>query len=123
MAIIRLVPKGDYALINGKFNFVEGAEHTKNRIAQRFKFFRGEWFADLRQGIPYRRDVLVKNPNLVLVKALFQRVLKTTPGVKAIQRSTLTVEKATRRLIYDWEVIGTNDERITGQHVEFLVNG
>lgn len=121
MPVIRLVPKGDYALINGKFQFVSGAEHTKNRISQRFKFFRGEWWFDPRQGIPYRRDVFVKNPNLLVVKALFQQVLKTTPGVKALIKSNLTLDKATRKLTYSWEVIGTNDERITGEHVEFLV--
>lgn len=114
---------GDYALVDGTFVFIEGSEHLKNRISQRFRFFRGEWYVDERQGIPYRTQVLVDNPNLGAVEQLFREVLESTPGVKAVQKLDLSFDKATRVLTVDWEVNDGGEVPVTGQYQDFLVGG
>lgn len=80
---------------------ITGADAIAQRVAIRFKFWLGEWFLDTRQGVPYLQTVLVPNPDLTLIRTLFRRVIKTTPGVKHVGSLDMRWEKAERRLIVD----------------------
>lgn len=82
--------------MGGSSVIVEGIEQVRQRIAARLKFFVGEWFLDLRQGVPYYRDVLVKNPNLPLIRSLFRRVILGTPGVLSVAKLDVEVDQASR---------------------------
>jgi hypothetical protein len=102
MAVFQLIPAGDLALSGGDFVWQEGIEHTRQVIAARFRFFLGEWFLDLREGVPYYRDVLVKNPDREVVRSVFRNVLKTTPRVLEITRFDLRLDTTTRTLSFDF---------------------
>jgi len=110
--VYRLVPTGDLALsgdpdpratglatlgAGGSLVEIEGIEQVRQRIASRLKFFVGEWFLDLRQGVPYYRDVLLKSPNLALVRSLFRRVILGTPGVLSVAKLDVELDQATRQ--------------------------
>jgi hypothetical protein len=111
MPVYRLIPAGDLALTRdpdkratglaalgagGSLVVIEGVEQVRGRLAARTKFFRGEWFLDLRQGVPYYRDALVKNPNLPLIRSLLRRAYLDTPGVLSVPRLDLAVNEGTR---------------------------
>jgi hypothetical protein len=66
------------------------AEDVAQQLRVRFRFFLGEWLLDRAQGVPYLRDVLVKNPSLGVVRALVRRTIASTPGVEAVR--SLSVE-------------------------------
>ena len=74
----------DLKLVNGDLVFVEDAEAIAQQLRIRFHFFRGEWFLDARQGIPYLENVLVKNPSRKLLNAIFAQVIETTPGIEKV---------------------------------------
>ena len=74
MALIRTIPAGDLAIENGHFVLARGVGYVRQKLSVRFKFFLGEWFLDLREGVPYYRDVFTWNPNLPVIRALFRRV-------------------------------------------------
>jgi len=109
--VYRVIPTGDLALSGdapphavgiaaipqgGSLVVIEGLEQIRQRIASRLKLFVGEWFLDLREGVPYYRDVLVKNPNLPLVRSLFRRVILDTPGVLSVAKIDIVVDFTTR---------------------------
>jgi hypothetical protein len=71
-------------------------------IRQRLEFFRGEWFLDLREGLPYYQEILVKNPAMPRVRALFRATILETPGVVQVDRLDLSLERATRLLTVTW---------------------
>ena len=112
MPVYRLIPTGDLALsgdapprmvgietldAGGSLVVIEGIQQVRQRIASRLKLFVGEWFLDLREGVPYYRDVLVKNPNLPLVRSLFRRVISRTPGVLSVAKVDVEIDQAARR--------------------------
>jgi hypothetical protein len=116
MPAYRVIPTGDLALTGdrtdplgnaggGNVAFVEGLDQVRQRLATRFKFFLGEWFLDLRQGIPYYRDVLVADPNLPMIRALYRRVVLKTPGVLALRRFDLKYVPSERLLQLDFEAV------------------
>lgn len=97
--ILRRVPVGDLALVNGNFVFLQaGPEYTRQRLAARLKFFLGEWFLDRRLGIPYYRHVFVKNPNLDVVRRIFTTVITRCPGVLALTNLELDYNPSARTL-------------------------
>jgi hypothetical protein len=116
MPAFRLIPTGDLAL-SGDFGdpfgmhaggatvLVEGIQQIRQRLAARFQFFAGEWFLDLRQGIPMYRDVLIKKPRGPVVRSLLRRVVLTTPGVLSCPRFDLTFDSKTRRAAALFEAI------------------
>lgn len=113
MAVFRTIPAGDLALENGDVVVLGLTDDTRvkyirQKIASRFKFFLNEWFLDLREGIPYYRDVFVKRPNIPLIRSLFLRVLLKTTGVLDVPRMTLTYNSADRVLVFDFQA------RVTG---------
>jgi hypothetical protein len=82
---------------------IRGAEAVAQRIRIRFRWFLGEWFLDTRQGVPYFRDVLIKNPDPILISFIFRQVLLTTPGVKSVAKIQAALDKQTRALQIDFE--------------------
>jgi hypothetical protein len=55
-------------------------QHTK----QRLRTFLGEWFLDLRAGVAYFQQILVKNPNPAVVDSIFKKTIINTPGTQQL---------------------------------------
>lgn len=127
MPILRIIPAGDLALVQGSPVLLGDTDATRvqyirQRISARFKFFLGEWFLDKRKGVPYYRDVFVKNPNRPLIRSLFLRVLKTTPGVLSVAKFAMTYNERTRELSSEFEAIVEGGEiSVTAGDPDFLV--
>lgn len=72
-------------------------------IRIRLKFFRGEWFLDREQGVPWFEQIFVKNPNLEHVRAIFRKVIVDTPGVGDVRTVEVTYDPLTRGLSLEFE--------------------
>lgn len=83
--------EGDLRLTTGQLTLVDGNDAVRQHIANRLRFFLGEWFLDLRQGLPFYQDVLVKNPDRESVRSIFRTTILRTPGVEAVDELQLTV--------------------------------
>jgi len=101
---------------------VRGVEAIRFRIVSRLKFFKAEWFLDLRQGVPYFEAVFVKNPDLSLVQSIFRRAILGTPGVQTIARMVTTFDKSTRSFTIDpLEIVLTGGVVFRAQPDEFII--
>ncbi len=78
--------------------YVTGAEAFAQRLSIRFQFWLGEHFLDLRQGIPYLKQVFIKAPRLDLIERLYRNVVLTTPGAAAVERFRMTFDRPRREL-------------------------
>lgn len=107
MAIIRIDEAGDLALENGNFVWLRGIDWVRQRLMTRFKFFQGEWFLDERLGVPYFRSVLVKNPDLGVVRSIFRRIILTTPGVISITHFEVRYNDSARHLEFEFTARAT----------------
>lgn len=103
MALARLIPAGDIAIVEGKVQLTETlGEYVRTKLTQRFRFFLGEWFRDARKGVPYYRSVLGKTYNASVARAIFRGVLLSVPEVLATPRFDVSFDKKTRRLTFDF---------------------
>lgn len=117
---IGLDDEGDLALSGGDLALVSGRVAIAQRLAMRFRLWRGEWFADLRAGCDYR-SIFVKGPNMTRIAADLKELIVSTPGVLSLDAFTLDLDRAARRLILSFQV-STEDGQIsaTGQSGEGL---
>lgn len=90
-------------------------QHLKIRL----RFFAGEWFRDTREGVPYFRDVLVKNPNLGLITSIFTKVITKTPGVSSVSEIGLDFDEALRSLTISFAAVLDNGQTLVFE--EFIV--
>lgn len=61
------------------------------KLTNRFLLWLGEWFLDIRQGLPFFNQIAVKNPNLNVLKQLFTRVVLSVPGIVSVDTMNLTL--------------------------------
>ena len=100
MSTIAQTPSGDLALGFGlRLSLVRRvADSTAIKLRNRMMFFQGEWFLDTRLGVPYRKFVFLKNPQIPLVKQMFRKVIEGTPGIAELLRLDLTSNKRVLRV-------------------------
>jgi hypothetical protein len=90
---------GDLDISTGNLRIERGvAQVTAWKLSNLFGFAKGEWFRDTRQGLPYFQYVFVSNPNLQLISTVFERVIRSAPGVAAITAMNLDYRPRQRTL-------------------------
>ncbi len=86
--------------------FVDGDLVLVADVAQAVKirllFVQGDWFLNRAAGLPYFEKILVKNPNIDHVAAIYRRVIVDTPGVGEITKFVFDFDAATRIFTLDW---------------------
>jgi hypothetical protein len=107
--------------IGNQPTILTGVAAILQRIRVRFRFFLGEWFLDQSLGVPYYRDVLVKNPDQLVISTIFRRILLTTPGVKSVPRFVANLDRETRTLSVDFVAVLDNGSKIVAQAEPFRI--
>jgi hypothetical protein len=91
--------EGDMLLEAGTAVVVDDlAREVDQGLRVAFHFFKGEWFLDLREGVPYFDQIFVKAPKDSVIRAVFTRVIRLVPGVAAVESLTYDVDAQTRAL-------------------------
>ena len=108
MAVTRTIPAGDLELVNGNLVVLgrtpeTHVQYVRQKLAARFKFFLGAWFLNLNAGAPYFRDLFVKNPNLDLVRSMFLRLVRETPGVLDVPSFSLVYDARARTVAFNFQ--------------------
>lgn len=71
----------DIMIVNGDIAVVDEPDATGQRIKDRLRTFKGEWFLDRSFGPPYREQILVKNPRLEIIGAIIRsEIAKSASG-------------------------------------------
>lgn len=96
-------------------------ELVAQRLRVRLRFFRGEWFWDRREGIPYVTDVFgnrISSKDVLIT--LFREVILETPGVANV--SEIDFEQLEgRRGVLRFVAILTDGTRLDTLNDPFLV--
>lgn len=109
---------GDMALNSeGLPFFIGGADEAIQRLRVRFLFFLGEWYRDQRLGVPYYEHVLIKRPNLTLVRSLWRQLILDTPGITRLNRLTESFDPVARTLQPVFEAVFEDGTIITDGEV------
>lgn len=93
----------DLLIIDGDLKLIDGAERIAQQIKITLKFMLGEWFLDTSKGVPYLERILVKNPNMNHIRAIFRERILDVPGVTGINKLSLALDRKNRALSVSFE--------------------
>jgi len=100
---IKLDANGEIAIENGELVFVTGQEELTQFIGQKLKTFFGEWFLDLRLGIPYFEVIFQKQPDPAVIDAVYINEITDTPGVTSLREFDANLNKTSRTMSVDFQ--------------------
>lgn len=100
---------------------VRGPDAILQKIRQRFKFFKGEWFLDQRLGVPYLQSIFIKAPNQIFIDAVFSAVLSGTPGVASVASFSSSLDRPSRTLTVNFQVQLVDGTTVTAQAEPFIL--
>jgi hypothetical protein len=95
---------GEWAIVNGDFDVVAGAEAVPQGIRVRVSTFLGECLLDESKGVDYVDSILVKNPDPLVVRAIIEERISDTPDVTSVVGAALQQDGATREASIDYTV-------------------
>lgn len=96
--------EGDLHLEHGDLVWTTDlAVEVAQRLRVRFRFFRGEWFLDLREGTPWYQEILGKGASDATIRAIFSNVIRTCPGVSSLVSISFEMDRSERELVLDFE--------------------
>ncbi len=119
--LVRTIPTGDLDLDEtGNLRWISGAEQVRQAIFCRLRFFRGEWFADLREGVPYYQSILVASPNLEIIRGIFRKVILGTPNVLGL--ASLDLSREERTLVVSFVAKSTEGDIVVSPTEPFVID-
>lgn len=92
---IKLDSDGDIFLNVNDLELTLGIEAKAQHLTQRLRTFLGEWFLDLRIGVAYFQQIMIKNPNPAIVDSIFKKEILNTPGI--LELTSFNLDIATNR--------------------------
>lgn len=93
-------------MVAGDLVLTRDLDAIRQDIDKRLRTFRGEWFLDESEGVPYFESVLVKSPDLSAIQSVFRRELLAVDGVDKVNSLlSLDFNRATRKLSVTWSVL------------------
>lgn len=114
--LYRVIPAGDLAIgPDGDLVMLTGLEEARQNLSTRFKMFLSEWFLDQREGVPYFRDVFVKNPDLRVIRSVFRQVALSVPGIVALPQFDVVFTPATRSLAFNFQARLDTGEQLVAE--------
>jgi hypothetical protein len=96
---------GDLHLTDGDVVWIDGAEAVAQHIRARLKMFKGEWFLNEDEGVPWFDEIFEKGTTDARISAILRQVILGTPGVTTLTSLTLERNRAERSLAVTFEAV------------------
>lgn len=88
---------------SGKPVILTGIDAIKQKVKLRLRFFLGEWFLNTAEGVAWRQNILIKNPNITVVNTLIKKAILGTEGIDGLLSFELITNNSTRTLTINFK--------------------
>lgn len=109
MTDIKLDGNDDLDLSTGDLQLLTGVDEVRQRVELKLRFFKGEWFLDRSFGVPWFQDILVRNPQLDVVRALLIRAIESEPNVDKVTQLVLDLNTERHLTIESVEILANEN--------------
>ncbi len=105
----------DLTLVEGQLVLVENvAEAAAIELNNKFRFVKGEYFLDIRQGVPYFDVVFVKNPDILIIRELFRKIILSARGITSVIDIQTSLDRQTRKLSFSFRTRAADGQIVSG---------
>ena len=89
---------------------INGSEAIRASVVQNLRMFKGEWFLNLNEGVPYFQTVLVKGTPITVINSIIRDAVSNVPGVARVEVRGVSFDGPTRLLsISDLRIFTSED--------------
>lgn len=113
MSDLAVGPDDDLLLVEGRAQLARGAVATRQAWITHLTLFLGECFRDQSLGIDYQNLILDKKPANTVLRAVFARASRETPGVREVTDLRFALDARARVLTVTAEVVHDSGEADT----------
>ncbi len=114
MSTFAQTSEGDLQIVNGRLVLEKDpAKVAAITIRNKLLRWKGSWFLDTEEGIPYLKFVLRKAPDLAVVRRIFEKVILGTAFVASLESLDLSV-RPDRTLLVSFRAICDDGRAIAG---------
>lgn len=110
MTDLAVGPDDDLLLVEGRAQLARGAVAVRQAWITHLTLFLGECFRDQSLGIDYQNLILDKTPSRTVLRALFAKASRETPGVAEVRDLRFALDARTRVLTVTAEVVYDSGE-------------
>ena len=103
----------DVKLTNGAPRMIDGSEADRQDIETSLSLFRGEWFLDPSDGLPFFDRILVKQLNEGDVLAIVRDYLLRRPSVQVVQELDIEVDRPSRESTFTGVVVDSTGDLLS----------
>jgi hypothetical protein len=111
----------DIEFVNGELSLVSGVEEYSQNLGIRMRFFKGEWFLDQREGVPYFEEILGQKPRLNIVSSIYRDIIENTEGFISLEEFNTDYDTATRVLSLSAKIKASNSDEFVEIEEEFII--
>ena len=109
---LQLGDNNELVLSGGDLTLSSGVAATEQQCHLALLAFQGEWFADLKSGVPWYQSILGEKFNRDLAVVTFRNALLDVDTVDTVENLTVEFDNSLRILDVKWTVISTLGEAI-----------
>jgi hypothetical protein len=118
--LLRDLSTGDLAL---PIRLVRGPAAIAQQHWEALNFFAGEWFADLRQGMPFYQVVAGRQGSISLINSMYRKALLLVRGTVSIDRMESVLEREARILRTTYSATLDDGTILTTADQPYIVSG
>lgn len=86
----------DLVLEEFDFDLVDEVSQIAQNLSIRLRFFLGEWYLDITQGLPYYEVFFIKAPNQIQVESVLKSEIVNTRGILELTSFTTNFNQRNR---------------------------
>lgn len=102
---------------SGDMELASGAALIAQNVKQRLLMLFAEHFLDTTQGVPYKEQILRKNPDVQIASSILKERILGTTGVKQLVSFTWALDPAVRKCTITFKAL-TDEGALISQTVE-----
>jgi hypothetical protein len=109
------IDTNDLQITSGDLSLATGSTAIQQALQQALQLWLGEWFLDTTRGVPYKQQILIKNPNIDVVQADLIATATSVPGIQQILDFSLIYGSTDRSVSVSIVAQDSNGQTIQAQ--------
>jgi len=85
----------------GNLSTVSGIEALRQKILQKLRFFQGEWFLNINEGVPYFQQIFARPIDAGLAASIFNNEILEEEEVTGLKNVSANLDPITREFRYN----------------------
>lgn len=101
----------------GDLEIVDGLENVRQRVIERLRFWVGQWFLRVEDGVPYRPEIFHRPTSVGLAAAVVTSQIRDVEEVTGVANVVAQIDPLSRRMTYSATIMTVYGDMQIGETI------